>query len=162
MTADTGPGTCPRCGRALGGRQAGEAQLGSCEACQALLVRQSALMPTLEALSAPLLADFDADAALPALPDRSGQTACPGCARAMEKADYCGAHLVFFDRCNRCGLLWIGSEELGAMSLMWARMEKRSARARAQTEEDLSGMDALACAARIRRVVNSSLRLLRF
>ena len=75
----------------------------------------------------------------------------------MEKADYCGAKLVFFDRCNRCALLWIGSEELGAMSLMWARMEKRIARTRAQTEEHLAGMTTLVNAAHLRRVVDHSL-----
>jgi len=60
--------------------------------------------------------------------------------------------------CNRCGLLGIGSEELGAMSLMWARMEKRLARTRAQIAENLSGMDALTQAAHLRRAVNNSLR----
>ncbi len=122
-----------------------------------MLVKQSALMPALEALSADVLESFDPDAPLLALPDRAGQTACPGCHAAMEKADYCGAKLVFFDRCNRCALLWIGSEELGAMSLMWARMEKRIARARAQTEEHLAGMSARVDAAHLRRVVDRSL-----
>jgi hypothetical protein len=75
----------------------------------------------------------------------------------MEKADYCGAKLVFFDRCNRCALLWIGSEELGAMSLMWARMEKRIARARSQSEENLAGMSKLVNAAQLRRIVDHSL-----
>ena len=122
-----------------------------------MLVKQSALMPALEALSADVLEGFDPDAPLLALPDRTGQTACPACRAAMEKADYCGAKLVFFDRCNRCALLWIGSEELGAMSLMWARMEKRIARARSQTEENLAGMSKLVNAAQLRRIVDHSL-----
>ena len=63
-------------------------------------------------------AQMNADAALLALPDRTGQMPCAGCGGRMEKADYCGAKLVFFDRCNPCGLLGIGSEELGAMSLV--------------------------------------------
>ena len=148
---------CPRCGAALAGRAIGGVGLEACESCNALLVKQSALMPALEALSADLLESFDPDAPLLALPDRAGQTACPGCGAAMEKADYCGAKLVFFDRCNRCALLWIGSEELGAMSLMWARMEKRIARTRAQTEEHLAGMTARVDAAHLRRVVDRSL-----
>ncbi len=158
MDGTTGPGTCPRCGQPLGERQLGSVQVAACERCQALLVKQSALMPALEALSASVLASFDPDAALEALPDRAGQPTCPACARAMEKADYCGAKLVFFDRCNRCGLLWIGTEELGGMSLMWARMEKRIARTRAQTEENLAGMEALSQAAHLKRAVNGSLR----
>jgi len=132
--------------------------MNACGHCDVLAVKQSALMPALEALSAEVLPGFDADAALSPLPDRTGQLPCPGCGGKMEKADYCGAKLVFFDRCNRCGVLWIGSEELGAMSLMWARMEKRIARARALTEENLSGMDALNQAAHLRRVVNNSMR----
>lgn len=150
--------TCPRCGGALEGRQLGSAQMNACGRCDVLAVKQSALMPALEALSADVLPSFDADAKLSPLPDRSGQLPCPGCGGKMEKADYCGAKLVFFDRCNRCGLLWIGTEELGAMSLMWARMEKRIARARAQTAENLSGMDALNQAAHLRRVVSNSMR----
>jgi Zn-finger nucleic acid-binding protein len=157
-SASTVAGSCPQCVGPLEGRQAGGAQMSACGRCQVLLVKQSALMPALEALSDEVLPSFDADAVLPALPDRTEQCACPGCGAKMEKADYCGAKLVFFDRCNRCALLWIGSEELGAMSLMWARMEKRLARTRAQSEENLSGMDALSNAAHLRRIVNASLR----
>jgi hypothetical protein len=61
----------------------------------------------------------------------------------MEKADYCEAKLVFFDRCESCGWLWVGSNELAAMSFMWARMEKRSARTRARIAEDLALMNLL-------------------
>jgi hypothetical protein len=120
------------------------------------LLEQEALMPALGALSAPVLDSFDADAPLAALPDRTGAAACPGCGKAMEKVDYCGAKLVYFERCDRCDLLWIGNEELGAMSVMWARMEKRIARTR--TENDLSGMDALLHAARLKSVVANALR----
>ncbi|HEY4395544.1 MAG TPA: hypothetical protein VGP64_15850 [Polyangia bacterium] len=152
-------GTCTRCGKALGGREIGGVGLEACEACNTLLVKQAALMPALEALSAPVLESFDADAQIQALPDRTGAAPCPGCGRAMEKSDYCGARLVFFDRCNRCNLMWIGNEELGAMSLMWARMEKRIARTRAQTEENLSGMNGRVDALHLRRVVESSMRV---
>jgi hypothetical protein len=154
----TAGGTCSLCGEPLEGRRVGEAQMNACGRCEVLVIKQSALMPALEALSADLLPTFDADATLPALPNRSGKTPCPRCAASMESADYCGAKLVFFDRCNRCALLCIGSEELGAMSLMWARMEKRIARTRAQNAENLSGMDALTHAAHLRRAVNNSLR----
>ena len=46
----------------------------------------------------------------------------------MERDDYCAAGLVFFDRCTACALLWFDADELGAMSLMWARMNARQAR----------------------------------
>jgi Zn-finger nucleic acid-binding protein len=152
-------GTCTRCGKPLGGREIGGVGLEACDTCNTLLVKQAALMPALEALSAPVLESFDADAKIEALPDRTGAAPCPGCGRAMEKSDYCGAKLVFFDRCNRCNLMWIGNEELGAMSLMWARMEKRIARTRAQTEENLAGMSARVDALHLRRVVENSMRV---
>jgi Zn-finger nucleic acid-binding protein len=152
--------TCTRCGKALGGREISGVGLAACDACNTLLVKQSALMPALEALSAPILESFDADAPLEALPDRTGAAPCPGCSRAMEKTDYCGAKLVYFDRCGRCSLMWIGSEELGAMSLMWARMEKRIARTRAQTDENLSGMAGRVNALHLRRVVETSMRII--
>ena len=132
--------------------------MAACAQCNALLMKQAALQPALEALSEHVLPTLDPDVTVPALPDRSGQPPCPGCGGKMERADYCNAATVFFDRCEPCGLLWIGLEELGAMSLMWARMEKRIARARAQTDENLSGMDALNQAAHLRRVVNNSMR----
>jgi Zn-finger nucleic acid-binding protein len=149
---------CTRCGKPLGGREISGVRLEACEACGVLLLKQSTLMPALEALSAGVLESFDADTKLEPLADRTGTAPCPGCGLAMEKSDYCGAKLVYFDRCNRCNLMWIGSEELGAMSLMWARMEKRIARTRAQTEENLSGMERLSQAAHLRRAVNGSLR----
>ena len=45
----------------------------------------------------------------------------------MDRDDYCAAGLVFFDRCNVCTLLWFDADELGAMALMWARMNARVA-----------------------------------
>jgi Zn-finger nucleic acid-binding protein len=149
---------CPRCGAALTGKRISGVDLKGCEPCASLLVEQSALMPALSALSDNILDSFDADAELQALPDRSGQSSCPGCGKAMEKVDYCGAKLVYFDRCDRCDLLWIGNEELGAMSLMWARMEKRIARTRAENENDLSGMDVLLNAASLKSAVARALR----
>jgi hypothetical protein len=150
-------GTCAWCARPLTARVIGSVDLESCDACKSLLLKQAALMPALGALSAPLLESFDADAPLQPLPDRTSAAPCPGCGKAMEKADYCAAKVVYFERCDRCELLWIGHEELGAMSLMWARMEKRIARTRTQTENDLSGMDAQLHAARLEGAVAGAL-----
>ncbi|HXU62478.1 MAG TPA: hypothetical protein VN962_12295 [Polyangia bacterium] len=69
--------------------------------------------------------------------------ACSFCRRAMEKADYCEAKLVFFERCQSCARIWVGSNELAAMAVMWARMDKRAARTRQRSAEDLALMDLL-------------------
>lgn len=126
---------CPRCKEVLGPIRHRGLELEGCSACKATLVPQSKLTPLLEATSVDLLASFDPDTKLDAVDRKAGTLTCPGCAKAMEIGDYCSARLVFFDRCNRCNLLWIGAEELGAMTLMWARMESRAALLKAASEE---------------------------
>ena len=59
----------------------------------------------------------------------------------MSRDDYCGAGLVRFDRCERCRLLWLGPDELGTMTLMWARMEKQIARTQKQSQQWLDEAD---------------------
>ena len=51
--------------------------------------------------SVELLKSFDPDTELKPVPNETGATACPSCGWTMESADYCGAKLVYFDRCNR-------------------------------------------------------------
>ncbi len=53
----------------------------------------------------------------------------------MERDDYCAAGVVLFDRCTRCAVLWFDADELGAMALMWARMNERRARDQAAARE---------------------------
>lgn len=149
--------SCPRCNEPLGQQQVRGVGLEACGKCGCMLVTQTTLTPLLEALSVDLLTTFNPDAELKALPTRAEEIGCPDCRKAMEKSDYCSAKMVFFDRCNPCGLLWLAGEELGAMSLMWARMEARIARTRAQNQESLSGMDLLVDAGHLRRLVNGSI-----
>jgi len=148
---------CPHGDGPLGGREVRGVAVEACDKCNSSLVTQTRLTPLLEALSVDLLVTFNPDAELKPLPERPGTTACPSCHKPMERSDYCGAKLVWFDRCNACALLWLASEELGVMSLMWARMEARLARIQAQNRESLSGMDILLDSAHIRRVVNNSI-----
>jgi Zn-finger nucleic acid-binding protein len=103
--------------------------VSACQACKGTLIAQLDLPRLLEALSAPLLRSFDLDAKLEAVPDTSPRIACPRCTKTMDRDDYCAAKMVFFDRCNRCSLLWFDSEELGGMTMMWARMNARQTRA---------------------------------
>lgn len=94
-------------------------------------------------MSAGLVEEPDPDAQIPTLRDRSGNATCPFCHEPMEKGDYCAAKIVFFDRCEACAVLWVGRDELVAMSRIWARMEGRSARTKAQLAEDLAVLDAI-------------------
>ncbi len=126
-----GPGAaahvCPRCKQALDQATLHDVKVAACKPCQGTLLVQNDLQRTLEALCAPLLKRFDPDAKLEAVKDSEGRIDCPRCARPMDRDDYCGARLVFFDRCNSCALLWFDADELGAMAMMWARMNSRQA-----------------------------------
>jgi Zn-finger nucleic acid-binding protein len=154
MTTTPSSLACPRCAQPLSTRPLGSLTVESCQACNGVLVTQSRLAGVLESLSDHLLATFDPDTRIDPIAHAAGTIACPSCKKPTERADYCGAHLVSFERCNRCALLWVASDELGAMTLMWARMEKRIARTKAQNQDDLSTMDALLFASRLREAVD--------
>jgi Zn-finger nucleic acid-binding protein len=126
MTASAA-GLCPRCQQPLVGASLGEVTVVVCKTCNGTLLRQLDLLRTLEGLGARLLKKFDPDAKLDAVKDANGRVDCPRCLRTMDRDDYCGAHLVFFDRCNGCALLWFDADELSAMSLMSLRMNARQA-----------------------------------
>jgi hypothetical protein len=60
----------------------------------------------------------------------------------MAREDYCAAGLAHFDRCERCGLLWLGAEDLRTMTLMWARMERRAERTQRSIDATLAEADS--------------------
>lgn len=134
---------CPRCHDPLERRQLWDLGIDVCRSCRFVALAQTDLSSLLENLSAEIERRLDPDVCLAPSPDRASGAACPGCRRVMERADYCEAKLVFFERCDPCGRLWIGSNELAAMSAMWARMEKRAARTRDRLADDLALMDLL-------------------
>ena len=112
-----------------------------CRQCRGALVAQIDMFRLFEAMIADLLSGFDPDTTLTPIAPRAGASSCPGCSTAMSRDNYCGAGLVHFDRCERCRLLWLGADELGTMTLMWARMEKQIARAQKQSQDFLDEAD---------------------
>jgi hypothetical protein len=107
------------------------------------LLKQSDLARVLDSVTMNAVGKIDPDAELISPPHRKGVAACPHCHELMEKADYCAAKLVFFDRCDSCQLLWVARDQLEAMALIWARMEGRRSRTKARLADDLALMDAL-------------------
>jgi Zn-finger nucleic acid-binding protein len=151
------PPKCPRCSEPLAQVQLEGVGVQSCQKCGGTLLAPPRLTSVLEAMSIELLKSFDPDEKLDPVVDRGAGLQCPRCQRSMTNDDYCGAHLVYFDRCESCELLWIDADELGTMTLMWARMETRHARRQAQAAEMMSGMDSLIRSQRISRVVQNAL-----
>ena len=120
---------CPLCAKELSATTFAGVDLRFCAPpCKAVLLAQRDMIRMLEGMSGPLLEDFDPDTKLEPVVTQGGPTACPVCARAMAREDYCAAGLARFDRCTPCGLLWIGADQLRTMTMMWARMERRSER----------------------------------
>jgi Zn-finger nucleic acid-binding protein len=150
--------TCPRCNGPLGAAELGGVAVLSCATCHGALLTQLLLPQVLEGLSVELLKTFDPDATVRPLADRNPRVPCPNCRRVMEHDNYCGADLVFFDRCEPCGLLWLDADELGTMSLMWARMERRHERDHEQGEKLLAEVGTFVDRVLIARAIANLMR----
>jgi Zn-finger nucleic acid-binding protein len=54
---------------------------------------------------------------------------CPDCHHAMDKYGYMGLVAILIDRCDRCILVWLDTDELQNMVLALARTNYRTQRA---------------------------------
>lgn len=136
--------SCPSCREPLGTATLSGVTARVCGKCHGTLLAQIDMIRLLEAMSVELLKTLDPDTKLDPVGKADAAVACPVCQRTMARDDYCGAGLVHFDRCEACHLLWLGAEELGTMTMMWARMEKRLERSqRVRQEGELYGDLAL-------------------
>ena len=133
---------CPACGQVLRTTEISGVGLRVCGQCHGTLIAQVDMIRTLEAMSAELLATVDPDVKLTPTGNVDSKVSCPGCHREMARDDYCGAGLAHFDRCEACRLLWLGADELGTMTMMWARMERRLERTHKATEAALADADS--------------------
>ncbi|HMF40494.1 MAG TPA: zf-TFIIB domain-containing protein [Polyangia bacterium] len=125
MTADgAAPSACPRCRQPLERAELRKVPVEACKGCKGTFVAQIDLTRLLESLSA-ALHSFDPEAEIEKVADANDRIDCPRCAKPMDRDDYCAAGVVFFDRCNSCQRLWFDADELGAMALLWGRMNAR-------------------------------------
>jgi Zn-finger nucleic acid-binding protein len=151
---------CPVCGQGLRAANVSGVAARVCGQCQGTLLAQIDMIRTLEAMSVELLKAFDPDMPLDPVASTRGAIGCPECDAPMSRDNYCGAGLVFFDRCEHCRVLWLGADELGTMTLMWARMEKRLERSQRHTREMLDDADQFVSGVRLGRAAGRV--LLRF
>jgi Zn-finger nucleic acid-binding protein len=150
--------SCPRCNEPLKAVDLGPVSVRSCDKCHGTLLAHFALPQVLEATSVVLLKTFDLDVRLQALTDLGPGVPCVRCGRIMDHDNYCGANLVFFDRCEDCGLLWLDADELGTMTLMWARMERRHDRDHDRGEKILSEVSTFVDRVLIARAISNMMR----
>jgi Zn-finger nucleic acid-binding protein len=145
------------CAQALKANTFSGVGVRACSQCKGTLLAQIDMIRMLEAMSVELLKDFDPDTKLEAVGKADGTVACPACSRTMARDDYCSAGLAHFDRCEPCRLLWLGADELGTMTLMWARMERRLERVHKSSEAALDQVDDLIRSVRIGRAAGNIL-----
>ncbi len=125
---EPGPGApCPRCATPLEVAACADVAFQQCPGCAGHLLRQADLLRVLERLAKDLAATLGPDTVVERVPDKGGGVSCPRCGRPMEHYGYMGTNLVMIDACAPCGVLWLDTDALGAMGLLYARTQRREA-----------------------------------
>jgi Zn-finger nucleic acid-binding protein len=148
---------CPACGEALRATSLSGVGVRACGRCNGTLLAQIDMLRMMEAMSVELLKTIDPDVKLEPVGKTDSAVACPSCARTMARDDYCAAGLAHFDRCEPCHLLWLGADELGTMTMMWARMERRLERVQRLRQEALADTDQSVHSVQLARAASSIL-----
>lgn len=116
---------CPRCDGVLHEKPMDGATVLVCDDCTGALVAQSDLVPVLTALAPPTMLVMDPDEPLEPMPDPGVHLPCPHCQREMEPFAYMDEPGVIADRCPTDQVIWADAGELGVMSVIYARTNKR-------------------------------------
>ncbi len=114
-------GDCPRCQQELRAGEFKGMELDMCANCYGILLEQSRLLGLLEVMANDLQETIDLSMPLEAVSDPGGGIACPRCRATMEHFGYMGTKWVLIDSCRSCNVLWLDTDELGMVSLLYAR-----------------------------------------
>lgn len=123
---DTAKYKCPRDGATLQAGLCFGVKLHRCQECHGILIQQKLVRPLLREMSKDLITRIPLDYPIKQLPDKGSGINCPICSGPTENFGYMGCKFVLLDCCHKCKVLWIDTEELGTMSLQYARTERRS------------------------------------
>ncbi|MFT7519029.1 MAG: Zn-finger nucleic acid-binding protein [Kiritimatiellia bacterium] len=117
---------CPRCSSSvLAAKTIDGVPVQLCPSCDGSLVEQKNLIRLLDALGRQLANHIDVDTVIEAVEDHVDHAACPKCGKNTATFGYMGTNLVFVDRCSDCWLLWMDADELGVMTLLHLRTNRR-------------------------------------
>jgi len=122
---------CPRCQKPLEAAQVDTIHVRLCQRCRGMLLAHPDLIQILET-SWRVVSEKQAEE----LPFRAPEgwkkemvLRCPDCNHAMDKYGYMGLAAILIDRCDRCILVWLDTDELQNMVLALARTNYRAQRA---------------------------------
>lgn len=127
---------CGRCGGALEPETFGDAVAASCAGCGGIAMKQGAMIPSLQVLAKAFAADMTYDKELPRTEVPTHTVACRTCGQAMVPFGYMETRICYAHRCATCWEVWIDSEQLPAILLLYARTNfRREVRQQAATAE---------------------------
>lgn len=116
---------CPRCHGELAEKPLGDATVHVCDACTGALVQQRDLVHVLETVAVATLQVIDPEEPIEPMPDPGTHLQCPICDREMESFGYMSSDVVIVDRCGHDAVIWADADELGTMSILYARTNER-------------------------------------
>jgi Zn-finger nucleic acid-binding protein len=105
-----------------------------CKKCQGVLVAPNKVYPLMATLANQLIPIIGLYDPVKLVEDKGAVDCCPACSKPMENFGYMGSKMVLIDRCVDCGRIWIDTDELGAMSILFARTEMRKEELEAKLE----------------------------
>src|ERR1044071_10232340 len=114
---------CLRCEKPMEIQQVDNIEVRFCCDCKAMLLRHADLIQVLEQSwrfvpqEKVRLMEFRVTDAL----KREATIVCPDCGQSMEKYGYLGFSAIPIDRCDRCALVWLDSDDLQNMVLALAK-----------------------------------------
>ncbi len=119
-------GLCPRCERELCAGEIHGVQLDMCANCYGILLDRARLMHVLEVLADGLRDTIDPALPLEAVSDAGGDLMCPRCRVRMDHHGYMDTKWVMIDSCRACDVMWLDTDELSMVSLLYARSKMRA------------------------------------
>jgi Zn-finger nucleic acid-binding protein len=119
-------GFCPRCDQELCAGEIHGVQLDMCRACYGILLDRALLVTVLDVMAEALRETLDPALALEAVPDIGGEIICPRCRTTMDRHGYMDTKWVMIDSCQGCDVVWLDTDELGMISLLYVRSKMRA------------------------------------
>jgi len=132
---------CPRDNACLEEGEFHGVRLHKCQKCDGTFLPRKSLPSLLKIMSHEIISTIPIDYPIEKILDHDGDLICPRCDQQMEHYGYMGTKHIMIDCCNTCVNIWTDAEELGGMSLLYARTEKRSEHMKNLAEEHIKNLN---------------------
>jgi|GEM_PF-4050777 len=117
---------CPRCNVLLLAGDFKDIPVHKCNSCHGMLFPRAQLVLILKRFHPDMSFSVSLDTHVEKVENEHGLCHCPSCNQLMSNFGYMGCDQIIIDNCGKCKLIWVDALELGEMSLLYARTEKRA------------------------------------